>query len=98
MFEPFAETVAMGLEALIPAYWICLIVGGGLLVISTIAGASSIADADVEFDVDVDADFDVDLDAHFDADFDADVDMPDGLDVHLEHMQDVAAADHVEGA
>lgn len=97
-FEPFAETVAMGLEALLPAYWICLIVGGGLLVISTIAGASAIADADVDFDVDVDADFDIDLDAHFDADFDADVDMPDGFDVHLEHIDDVAAGDPITAA
>ncbi len=47
-------------------YIICLIVGGGLLVISTfLSGDSEVgADADVEMDFDADADVDVEADAH----------------------------------
>ena len=46
------------------AYTICLIVGGGLVAISTIFGG----DADVDLDVDMDMDFDIDLDADIDLD------------------------------
>ncbi len=49
-------------------YSILLIVGGGLLVISTLFGGDSDAGLDVEVDVDFDADID------FDADLDADID------------------------
>lgn len=47
-------------------YIICLIVGGGLLVISTFLGGDSDVggDADVEMDFDADADVDVEGDAH----------------------------------
>jgi len=43
------------------AYVICLIVGGGLLFISTVFGGD--ADTDLDADVDFDADFDVDADS-----------------------------------
>ncbi len=41
-------------------YWICLIVGGGLLVITVVSGGD--ADGDLSADIDVDADVDVDTD------------------------------------
>ena len=56
-------------------YVVCLIVGGGLLVVSTVLGGSDAdadfdadADADMEFDVDADADVDLDGNDHFDTD------------------------------
>jgi len=52
-------------------YVICLIVGGGLLVVSTVLGGGG-ADADADFDIDADADVDIDVDADADVDFDAD--------------------------
>ena len=47
-------------------YIICLIVGGGLLMISTFLGGDSdvAADADVEMDFDADVDVEVEADAH----------------------------------
>lgn len=52
--------LAASLATLTTLYWICLIVGGGLLLISSVAGG----DADVGLDVDVDVDIDVDVDAN----------------------------------
>lgn len=59
------------------AYVVCLIVGGGLLVFSTILGGDG-SDADADFDVDADADFDIDADAGVDADADGDFDADAG--------------------
>ena len=43
-------------------YWICLILGGGLLIISSLAGTDTDLSADVDVDVDLDVDLDVDGD------------------------------------
>ena len=52
--------LALAVPVLTTAYWICLIVGGGLLIVSTVAGgdADGGMDADVSGDVDVDTDMD----------------------------------------
>lgn len=42
-------------------YIVCLVVGGGLLLISTVFGGDADAGVDADFDVDVDADADIDL-------------------------------------
>ncbi len=52
MFDSMSLTIAASLPSLITLYWICLIVGGGLLIISSLAGT----DADIGADVDVDGD------------------------------------------
>lgn len=73
---------------LVGLYTFALIVGGGLLMVSLLAGGDHgevDADHDVDFDhdVDLDHDFDLDADADFDADFDHDVDLD--HDVEIEH-------------
>ncbi len=65
-------TLAATLPNLAVAYWVCLVLGGGLLLISSLSGT----DSGVESDIDVD--FDADLD--FDADIDLDAESPTGLD------------------
>ena len=64
MFDLILLTIAASLPSLITLYWICLIVGGGLLVISSLAGT----DTDIGADVDVDIDLDVDADLAVDGD------------------------------
>lgn len=49
-----------GLAWLSGLYLVCMIVGGGMLLISTVFGGE--ADADLDVDLDVDADFDIDTD------------------------------------
>jgi len=59
-------------------YVVCLIVGGGLIVVSTVFGGDADADVDVEIggvDVGVDVDADVNLDVDVDADIGADLDV-----------------------
>lgn len=82
--------------ALTTAYWVCLIVGGGLLVFSAFGGDSSDADVSVDVGADVDADFDADFSGDVDADFAADVhaDFDAGADVgaHGHDMGDAHGA------
>lgn len=86
MFDILSIIPAMSYEAFVSAYWICLITGGGLLVISTVAGASHLGGADVDVDFEIDAD----------VDFDADFDVPDDFDVDIVHAHEaVGAADHI---
>lgn len=68
-------SLAFAWPALPALYWICLIVGGGLLLISSLAGTD--ADAGIDADIGPDVAFDADVDADFSADVDtgADVDM-----------------------
>ena len=56
MFDAALTTLAVSLPELTTLYWVCLIVGGGLIVISSVAGG----DADGGFDADLDVDLDVD--------------------------------------
>lgn len=74
----FAEIAAL----LTTVYWACLIVGGGLLLISSLAGGHGDADLGGHFDGDLG---DISLDAHVDvgADFHAPADV--AGDVHLDH-------------
>lgn len=53
-------------------YLFCLILGGGFVLLSMIAGASGGADFDGDVDVDVDMDVDVDVDVDVDGDLDVD--------------------------
>jgi len=75
-------------------YWIALIVGGGLLLISTFAGGD--ADVDVDTDLDLDFDGDVGLDTGLDAHVDTDVDMNVDVDAGHAHVGD-AHAGHAHG-
>ena len=56
MFDAELTSLAVSLPELTTLYWVCLIVGGGLIVISSVAGG----DADACFDADLDVDLDVD--------------------------------------
>lgn len=63
------------------AYWVCLIVGGGLLIISSLGGGDS--------DVDVGGDaLDVDLQPDFDADFQAD--LSHDVDFSTDHVHAIS--------
>ncbi len=63
------------------AYIICLIIGGGLLFISTVFGGHSDADLDVDVGADLDMDVGADVDIDVDASADVDVDVDTGADV-----------------
>lgn len=54
-------------DLLTAVYWICTIVGGGLVVMSTLSGDDSDSQVDVDAHVDLDVDMDVEVDAAFDA-------------------------------
>lgn len=92
MFEATMMTLALNLTALTTVYWVCLIVGGGLLAVSTVLGSHADADVDVGHALDaadgIDFDADFDVDGGLDADVDADVD----IGGHVDH------ADAVHGA
>lgn len=62
MFDPLTLTLALNLTMLTAVYWVCLIVGGGLLVISTVSGADTNADVGGDFEADFDAELDADMD------------------------------------
>ncbi len=59
-------------DALVAAYWIGLIVGGGLLLVSALGGGAE--DAEVDFDTAVDGDLDLDAGGDFDVDAGTNVD------------------------
>lgn len=79
-FDPDCLAALAAMPSLTGVYLVALIVGGGLLVISTFLGGHSHAD--------VDADLDVDL--HLDADVDADLDVDAGI--HADHIDAGAGA------
>jgi len=70
MYDLFPEGLAGIVPALTTLYWICLVVGGGLLVISSVAGGH----ADTDFSSDVHVGGDLPVDAHAGADFDSPTD------------------------
>lgn len=71
------EFVLAGLElpSLSGVYIVCLIVGGGLLVISTVFGGDHDGAVDADVDLDVDMDMDVDLDLGVDTELDGGLDL-----------------------
>ena len=89
MFDATIMTLALNVTALTTGYWVCLIVGGGLLLISTVLGSHADADMDASDALDaihgahMDADFDADIHADFDADISADVHADVGADTDL---------------
>jgi len=80
--DPAGLTMLAAMPSLTGVYLVALIVGGGLLVISTFLGGHS------NTNVDADLGGDLDMDVHLDADVDADVDVD--TDIHTDHI-DVAA-------
>lgn len=58
------ETAMLCMTAPVSLYIICLVVGGGLLLISTVFGGDADAGVDADLDIDVDADADFDIDTH----------------------------------
>jgi hypothetical protein len=58
--------LAVGLPALTGLYWVCLIVGAGLLLIGALAGGDTDVGADVDVDVSLDADVGADVDVPVD--------------------------------
>ncbi|MGD8454174.1 MAG: hypothetical protein PVJ57_20360 [Phycisphaerae bacterium] len=98
MFEMTTiATMTLGVW-LVSAYWFCLILGGGLLLISALGGGDHDADVDVGAggDMDFDAGGDVDFDASADVDFDADA--AGGFDVDGAVHTDVVHAGHMAEA
>lgn len=81
MLDLVVMMLAQGFPALTTVYWICLIVGGGLLIVGALAGGDHDVGVDTDVGVDVGADVDVDLGADVVADVDAGVDA----DVHTGH-------------
>lgn len=68
MIDQLMTIPAQGGMGLITAYWICLIVGCGLLLISSLAGG----DTDLDLDMDTDIRLDVDADVSVSADVNVD--------------------------
>lgn len=58
-----ASILADAAAGLLTLYWICLVVGGGLLLISTLSTWGAEGGADVDVDVSTDVDAGIDLDA-----------------------------------
>ena len=89
MLDATMMTLALNVTALTTAYWVCLIVGGGLVVVSTVLGSHADADVDVGDALDaihgahMDADFGADIHGDFDADISADVHADVGADTDL---------------
>ncbi|HUU82325.1 MAG TPA: hypothetical protein VM243_02370 [Phycisphaerae bacterium] len=81
--------------ALPTIYIVCLIVGGGLVAISTIFGHHADMDVDTSLDADLGVDFHADMDTDIapDVDVGADVDVGPEVEVHAE-----AEAAHVDHA
>jgi len=67
MFESTVTMVAAGVAGLTTVYWVCLILGGGLLLISSIVGSG--ADTDIGGDASFDADINVDANVGAPGDF-----------------------------
>ena len=83
-FDPNGLATLAAMPSLSGLYLIALIVGGGLLVVSTFLGGHSDADMDADFDADLD------VDVHLDADVDADADLD--TDIHADHLDADAGA------
>ncbi len=78
MYEPVIldgvlSAVLAEVSGLQGAYIVCLVAGGGLLLVSTLFGGDADADMDLDAGLDADFDADVDLDAELDAGADATV-------------------------
>jgi len=71
-------------SALTTLYVICLVVGGGLLVISTVLGGHADSDVDVSLDTHADFDFHPEVDAPAG---DVHLDSPADADLHVEHVE-----------
>ena len=61
-----ATILAITLPGLTTVYWTCLILGGGLLLISTLAGAHTHADISTDAPLHTDLDVGVDASVHTD--------------------------------
>ncbi len=90
MCLPEFVLAALELPSLSGVYIVCLIVGGGLLVVSTVFGGDhdGAVDADVDLDIDMDLDVDLDVDGGIDGGLDLDGDMAadaDGVDFGADH-------------
>ncbi len=84
MSMPVTAPMLAATPSLGAVYIICLIVGGGLLIVSTVFGG----DADADISTDVGADIDVDVDADVDMDIAGDVTADAGA-AHAHHAPSV---------
>lgn len=78
------QAMLAAMPSLAGVYLVALIVGGGLLVVSTFFGGHSDADVDADFGGDLDMDVHLDADVDADIDVDADVDVDAGI--HADHI------------
>jgi len=74
-------------EILTAAYWLGLIIGGGLVIVSALGALDGGADVDVDGGFDFEADADVEFEIEADADFDLDADVS-----HAAHAAEGATA------
>ena len=77
MLEPILMSLAITMPNLTILYWICMIVGGSLLVLSMVGAVEGGAHADFDADVSLDADVHIDADVHADVDTDVSADHAD---------------------
>lgn len=68
------------MDTLFATYVGCLIVGGGLVLVSFFSDTDHDADVDMDMDMDLDVDMDVDVDVDMDVDADHDVDVASSID------------------
>jgi hypothetical protein len=90
---------ALAMPSLSGLYIVCMIVGGGLLVISTVFGGDHSGSVDADVDLDMDLGVDMGVDVGIDGGIDAGVDG--GLDVDTDavgHEHDIGGVDHHHGA
>lgn len=103
MIESILAQLVAAFPDLTTLYVVCAIVGGSLLLISTLSFFGGDADVDADTDVDVDGDVDldgiggdVDIDADADVDVDMDADVDADADVDVDGDADVDAEVHAE--
>ena len=91
MIETAYTNVGIIASGLLTAYWTCLVVGGGLLLISTVLGSHGAdTDVDADFGADLDADLSLDAEVSVDADVGVDIDAAPDANVETAHADAIA--------
>ncbi len=104
MSIPVILLATLAMPSLSGLYIVCLIVGGGLLVISTVFGGdhSGSVDADLDLDMDMDLDVDMEMDVDLDGglDLDGGADLDGGVDLDADgvgHDHEFGGVEHHHG-